>query len=101
MPDDGFYDGWDLSRPGLTGRSHFYSLTPIGVRTAGVESLTGYISRLAAAHSVETGVLVNHELLPRVPLTKGPRSGQTPLWQPEYSFFLDAHSLNGTGDRAR
>lgn len=50
---------------------------------------------------METGALVNHELLPRIPCTKGPRAGLTPTRLPEYSFYLDAHSLNGSGDQTR
>jgi len=71
MPDAKIYDAWESSRPAITHRSYFYPLSPIGVGTAAVESLTGYISRLAAAHAVDTGTLVNRELLPRVPYTKG------------------------------
>ena len=101
MHDGTVYCGWEPSRTDLTGRSYLYALLPIGVGTAAVESLTGYISRLAAAHAVETGVLVNHELLPRIPYTKGVRAGQTPTKLPRYSFYIDAHTLNGVGYRAR
>lgn len=65
-----------------------------------MESLTGYISRLAAAHSLETGVLVNHELLPRIPYTKGISAGQVRVELPS-SFYIDAHTLNGIGDCSR
>ena len=66
-----------------------------------VESLTSYIQRLAAAHAVETGTLVNCELLLRVPYTKGVLSGRLPTKLPQYSFYIEAYTLNGTGDRAR
>ncbi len=66
-----------------------------------VESLTSYIQRLAAAHAVETGTLVNCELLLRVPFAKGERSGQLPTKLPQYSFYIEAYRLNGIGDRAR
>ena len=75
MRDATLYDGWELSRPEVNGRSYLVHLPPIGIGTAAVESLTGYIARLAAAHAVETGVLVNRELLPRIPCTKGARRG--------------------------
>ena len=101
MRNRSLYSDWELSRPNLSGRSYFYSLPPIGLDTPHVESLTGYIARLAAAHAVETGDLVNHELLPRVPYTKGPRTGQTPVRLPRYSFYFSAHALNGPGERAR
>jgi AraC-like DNA-binding protein len=80
--------------------SYLYSLPPIGVGTAVVESFTGYITRLAAAHAVETGVLVNAELLTRVPCTKGASIGGVPSRMPT-AFFIDAFPLNGIGERAR
>lgn len=101
MPDTTMYDAWVLSDHRLTGRSYLYSLPPIGIGTPLVESLTSYIQRLAEAHAVETGTLVNCELLLRVPFAKGVRSGQLPSRLPTYSFYIAAHTLNGTGDRAR
>jgi hypothetical protein len=93
------YDGWEPSRPEMNGRSYLVHLPPIGIGTTAVESLTGYIARLAAAHAVETRVLVNRELLPRIPRTRGVSAGQVPVKMPEYTF--DAHALNGSGDRSR
>jgi len=101
MPDATIYDAWELSDHRLTGRSYLYSLPPIGIGTPMVESLTSYIQRLAAAHAVETGTLVNCELLLRVPYTKGELSGKVPTKLPQYSFYIEAYTLNGTGDRAR
>src|SRR6266516_263356 len=65
------------------------------------KALRDTFHELAAAHAVETGVLVNYELLPRIPCTKGVRAGQTLTKFRRYSFFFDAHTLNGVGDRAR
>lgn len=101
MHDGTLYDGWEVPRPEVNGRSYLFHLPPIGIGTAAVESLTGYVSRLAAAHAVETGVLVNRELLPRIPYTKGARTGRVPTKLPRYSFYLDAHTLNGLTDRPR
>lgn len=95
------YGAWESVPAQWTHRSYLYSLPPIGKGTAAVESLTGYIARLAAAHAVEAGVLVNQELLPRVPYTKGALAGQGPSKPPRYSFYLDAYSLNGAGERSR
>lgn len=67
-------------------RSRLYSLRPIGIGTSFVESLTGYVSRLADAHAVSAGNLVERELsvlgakpvrpfgafVPRDPTTKTP-----------------------------
>jgi hypothetical protein len=101
MPDAALYGDWESSRAIWNSRRYLYALPPIGVGTAVVESLSGYIARLAAAHAVETGVLVNRELLPRVPYTKGVLAGHTPSKLPIYSFYIDAHTLNGIGDRSR
>lgn len=95
------YDDWELSGHQLPRRSYLYSLPPIGIGAPMVESLTSYIQRLAAAHAVETGTLVNRELLLRVPYAKGERSGQVPMKLPQYSFYIEAHTLNGTGPRAQ
>ncbi len=50
--------GLDLSIPPIPPRSRLFSLEPIGIGTAYVESLTGYATRLAEAHCVEFGRLV-------------------------------------------
>ncbi|MGC1463041.1 MAG: TniQ family protein [Terracidiphilus sp.] len=89
-----------MAPPVLAPCSYLYSLPSIGVGTAAVESFTGYVTRLAAAHAVETGVLVNTELLPRVPCTKGASIGGIPSKMPT-AFFIDAFPLNGIGERAR
>jgi phage terminase Nu1 subunit (DNA packaging protein) len=99
MRNTKLYNGWEPSRPEVNGRSYLVHLPPIGIGTPAVESLTGYIARLAAAHAVETGVLVHRELLPRIPRTRGVLAGQLPVKMPAYS--CEAHVLNGSGDRSR
>src|SRR6266516_263355 len=49
MHNDTVYGGWESSHTGLTSRSYLYALPPIGVGTAAVESLTGYISRTCSS----------------------------------------------------
>jgi len=100
MRSDPIYSVWELSPPVPATYSYLYSLPPIGIGTPAVESFTGYITRLAAAHAVEAGVLVNKELLPRIPCTKGASIGSAPSKMPT-SFFIDAFPVNGTGERAR
>lgn len=95
------YEGWEASRPNVTQRSYLYPLAPMGVGTAAVESLTGYISRLATAHAVKTGTLLYHELRPRIRCTKGASAGRVPQDLSHTAFYLDVHSLNGLGSRAR
>lgn len=52
------FDSWTLSRSPLPPRSLLYALEPIGVGTAFVESLSGYVARIAEAHLVSVGDLV-------------------------------------------
>ena len=67
MRTDGFsaYETWDLTMPVIPPRSRLYNLSPIGFGTPMVECLTSYFSRLAEAHCLSPGVLVQHELMPR------------------------------------
>ena len=56
------YEQWELSSPLLPLPTRLYSLPPIGVGTPMVESLTGYIARLAEAHCVAAGLLYWKEI---------------------------------------
>jgi len=58
------YEGWDLARPPIPPRSRLFSLEPVGIGTPGVESLTGYVARLATTHGVLVRRLVEDEILP-------------------------------------
>src|SRR6266542_2600457 len=60
------YESWDLTMPTIAQTSRLYSLKPCGIGTAQVESLTGYIARLAEAHCVSVGVLYTKEIAPIV-----------------------------------
>ncbi|MCX6082187.1 MAG: TniQ family protein, partial [Chloroflexi bacterium] len=77
--------------------SRLHNLEPVGMETAAVESLTGYISRLAGTHGVTTRTLMIHELLPLF--------GRDYLIRPvnsSLSSFLatSARPINGTGHSA-
>lgn len=61
------YKALDLKKFPIPTRSHLYCLEPIGVGTPYVESLTGYVQRLAEAHCVPTGTLMVSKI---APLTK-------------------------------
>jgi hypothetical protein len=90
------YDKCDLNQPIFGPRTHLYSLEPIGLGSAFVESLTSYIARLAEAHAVSPGILVTKELWPRVSRTQGNgESGESV--SPSYTFLYDAYVLNGMG----
>lgn len=82
-------EAWDLAVPSLTARSRLYSLVPIGVGTAFVESLSGYVERLAAAHAVSAGSLIGRELF-------GRPGGTKPI-----NVGLVSYAINGVGDGAK
>ncbi len=89
---------WDLTRPAIPSRSRLYHLEPLGMGTAAVESLTGYVTRLAEAHGVSVRTLVVYELLPllgRAHLSKRIDSSLTAFWQ------KDARALNSMRHLAR
>jgi hypothetical protein len=56
------FDSWDLAPVPIPARSRLHSIQPIGVGTPFVESLTGYMIRLAASHAVRVSDLIEHEL---------------------------------------
>jgi hypothetical protein len=58
------YEEWDMTIPSLPPRSRLYRLEPIGIGTPYVESLTGYIARLAAKHCVTPKDLIMREIIP-------------------------------------
>jgi TniQ len=85
------YDSWNLElHPVLPKRTHFYHKQPLGVGTMLVESLTGYIARLAEAHDVSVAMLWNRELLPRIAVPAK-----------NLSFIYKGHVLNGAGEYAQ
>lgn len=85
----------DVRLAPMTPRTRLYHLEPIGVGTPTVESLTGYLMRLAEAHCVSMSALVTGELLPAMkPHGLGTRPAAT---------WLGNHGpqFNGMGDTAR
>ncbi len=89
------YKSLDLQKPLVPMRSYLYHLEPIGIGTPNVESLTGYIARLAEAHCVTTDTLFAKELAPLVRKTYA-------LIQGEYSalsgkFRKSVKAMNGIG----
>jgi hypothetical protein len=61
MPLDVLYDRWDLEMPDIPKRSLLYCLKPVGIGTPQVESLSGYVARLAEAHDLSVGNLVGRK----------------------------------------
>lgn len=83
-------------------RSPYYNLQPIGVGTSLAESLTSYISRLAAAHCVTIATLYEHTIVPSL--------NKSYLAAPEYcgqgitllgTFRKQIKNINGVGQVAR
>jgi len=58
------YKSWDLQQSTPKPHSHLYHLEPIGVGTPDVESLTGYVVRLAQEHCVSARKLIINEIAP-------------------------------------
>lgn len=69
--------------------SQLYSLTPVGIGTPKVESLTSYISRLAHAHCVYPGILMERIVQPAI----GKKQSSAKIHK-IYSF---TSAINGTG----
>lgn len=83
---------WDLNLPEVPPRSRLYCLSPFGVGTPYIESLTGYVARLASLHYVNAGTLLAKEFV-------------TLLRQPNSKSYLHGMSsrteaFNGTGAMA-
>lgn len=71
MVSQQLYEIWDDCEPTDLVHSRLYSLEPMGVGTAQVESLTSYVARLAVAHRVSVSKLVLEEILPLFRQPKG------------------------------
>lgn len=89
------YESWELKKQTLPHRSRLFQLEPVGLNTPLVESLTGYIARLAEAHCVLLGVLMERELalfLKEFPknISLNNNSGRT-------GVFGHTATLNGVG----
>src|SRR5438034_4386433 len=85
------FEAWDLAGKPITARSRLYSLAPIGIGTAFVEGLSGYVMRLADAHAVSTGSLIGKELSVRVQLGCADLANLGRFWA----------TINGVGDSAK
>ncbi len=66
------FDSWDLVPVSIPARSRLHSVEPIGIGTPFVESLTGYMIRLAASHAVRVSDLIEYELRSSIPYFHAP-----------------------------
>ena len=96
------FDSWDCRRLPLPPRSRLYSLEPTGIGTPFVESLSGYVARLADAHAVSVGDLAGRELsaLASKPLRSfGPFMRRNRAHS--HGFHAQQHTMNGFGITSR
>jgi hypothetical protein len=94
------YEVWPQSKVVLPPRSRLYSITPIRLDTAYVESLTSYFTRLSATHYVSPAVLLSQEVAPLINksyLFRGgarPGTGGSALAD---SFRIHTRAINSMG----
>ena len=96
MPLPSVFDDWDHEPPTLPPRSRLYALEPIGVGTSFIESLTGYVSRLAEAHAVSVGNLVGREFSAATSKLLGLSSDRQKAGL--HGFYAQGHAVNGFGN---
>ena len=89
------YEFWDCVSPTMPHVTRLYSLPPIGIGTPMVESLTGYLVRLAEAHCVSAGVLYMKEIRPVA------GKGNIFSFRPATDAGYSTHTINGFGSPAR
>jgi hypothetical protein len=68
---------WNLEKPLILRRSQLFPLQPIGISTLHVESLIGYIARLAQYHGLTNKELLLCEVLPLMHYRGGQINSQT------------------------
>ena len=94
------FEWWNVTEVHIPERSILYAPVPRGQGTAFGESLTSYLARLAEAHCVYPGVLLQEMIVPRV-LAEKETSGEAPLEHP--LFRRDgsgSHLINVSGARS-
>lgn len=80
----------------IPSRSRLYSLAPLGVGTAWVESLTSYTTRLAWTYRINPRILVAQEVLPSFENTAYLRTSPSTM----NAFFRSwSARINGTGEQ--
>ena len=93
------YEVWDddtfqpIELSFYSSRSRLFRLAPMGLGTAYVESLSGYISRLAHAHSLPPTQLIAVEFLPH--LSQPTTNSSTKTEATITPFQIQAREING------
>lgn len=97
------FERWDLEEPSPLQPTSLYSLTPCGLATPYVESLSSYVTRLAEAHVVSVWRLILHVLSPersrRVPRSDmGYTYPANGLGKSSEAFVRSFETATGRGD---
>jgi TniQ len=103
MARTGIYGQWELGPVEIPNRTRLFSLEPAGIGTPEVESLSGYIARLAQAHVVSVGNLLGRGLTGRKRCKSsvaGPISAKT-IQSGGHGFHALGNTINGFDWRAR
>ena len=96
------YPDWCPTRKPVPPRSRLYHLAPVGVGTEHVESLTGYVTRLAAAHAVSVSKLIGYEIGPKAIRPKvGPQSATRAQGRVVPLTYSQSYILNASGCAAQ
>jgi len=90
------FDSWDLVPVSIPARSRLHSIEPIGIGTPFVESLTGYMIRVAASHAVRVSDLIEYELRSSIPYFHAPAGFQTQLTASTKTRGVGSQRLRGS-----
>lgn len=94
------YEECDLLESTISLTSRLYSLEPIGIGTAYIESLTGYSARIAKAHCLSMSALFEREIAPLMDKAYLLRGGARPELRGSTlsnSFRFRLRAINGMG----
>jgi len=96
------YGIWETQVFNVPSRSRLYSFAPVGIGTPHVESLSGYITRLAEAHVLSIGDIVGRESMARENAKFCNRFPLHRARRPKRQLFhATAYDINGISPRAR
>ncbi len=91
------YSEYALQKPTIPPRSRLYCLEPIGVGSEYVESLTGYVARLAQQHCVTPRQLLLTEIAPHLARKKNRLNYQPETVSKVFGIDMCKPAANGTG----
>src|ERR1017187_966269 len=94
------YGVWEAKVVELPERSRFYSLSPVGIGTPQVESLSGYIARIAEAHVLSVGDMVVRRSMSWASTRVCKRMTSYVRRPGEQVFHATAYAINGVSARA-